>query len=131
MLTLITVSICLFFMILTGWTFTTYLIRKDSKQLIREELQNLFDICKKFFVSVKNLIEILSSHSHSYEVIKKNPVEENILHEEEQSLSLVQPVEEIEAQSLETPHEEDTDSALSSFSPEVVEVINEEEEKVA
>tara|TARA_B100000579_G_C22814748_1_gene847194 strand:- start:148 stop:504 length:357 start_codon:yes stop_codon:yes gene_type:complete len=118
-------------MILTGWTFTTYLIRKDSKQLIREELQNLFDICKKFFVSVKNLIEILSSHSHSYEVIKKNPVEENILHEEEQSLSLVQPVEEIEAQSLETPHEEDTDSALSSFSPEVVEVINEEEEKVA
>ena len=134
MLTLITVSICLFFMILTGWTLTTYLIKKDSQNLIRQELQNLFDICKKFIISVKNLIGILSSHSQAYEAIKDNEVEKSVLNEEEeeeQLLSLVQPIKEIEAPSLEVAHEEDDDTALSSFSPEVIEVINEEEEKVA
>ena len=56
---------------------------------------------------------------------------ENVVNEDDQPLSLVQPVKEIEAPSLEVAHEEDDDTALSSFSPEVIEVINEEEEKVA
>ena len=38
------VSICLFFIILTGWTLTTYFAKKDSQNFIREEVKNLFDI---------------------------------------------------------------------------------------
>ena len=52
--------------------------------------------------------------------------------EEEQLLNLVQPINEIKDQSVEIKHhDDDNDDALASFSPEVVEVINEEEEKVA
>ena len=131
MLTLITVSISLFLIILTGWTVTTYFLKKDSQELIRGELTNLFDICKKFFVSLKKLIEILASHSLSAESNKTNPGEETVLNEDEQPLNLVQPVKEIAAPSLEIGHDKDNDDALSSFSPEVIEVINEEEEKVA
>ena len=131
MLTLITVSISLFLIILTGWTVTTYFLKKDSQELIRGELTNLFDICKKFVVSLKKLIEILASHSLSAESNKTNPGEETVLNEDEQPLNLVQPVKEIAAPSLEVAHDKDNDDALSSFSPEVIEVINEEEEKVA
>ena len=131
MLTLITVSISLFLIILTGWTVTTYFLKKDSQELIRGELTNLFDICKKFVVSLKKLIEILASHSLSAESNKTNPGEETVLNEDEQPLNLVQPVKEIAAPSLEIAHDKDNDDALSSFSPEVIEVINEEEEKVA
>ena len=131
MLTLITVSISLFLIILTGWTVTTYFLKKDSQELIRGELTNLFDICKKFVVSIKKLIEILASHSLSAESNKTNPGEETVLNEDEQPLNLVQPVKEIAAPSLEIGHDKDNDDALSSFSPEVIEVINEEEEKVA
>jgi len=131
MLTLITVSISLFLIILTGWTVTTYFLKKDSQELIRGELTNLFDICKKFVVSLKKLIEILASHSLSAESNKTNPGEETVLNEDEQPLNLVQPVKEIAAPSLEIGHDKDNDDALSSFSPEVIEVINEEEEKVA
>ena len=131
MLTLITVSISLFLIILTGWTVTTYFLKKDSQELIRGELTNLFEICKKFFVSLKKLIEILASHSLSAESNKTNPGEETVLNEDEQPLNLVQPVKEIAAPSLEIAHDKENDDALSSFSPEVIEVINEEEEKVA
>ena len=134
MLTLITVSISLFVIILTGWTVTTYFLKKDSQELIRGELTNLFEICKKFFVSLKKLIEVLASHSLSAESNKTNPGEEtvlNVLNEDEQPLNLVQPVEEIAAPSLEVAHDKENDEALSSFSPEVIEVINDEEEKVA
>tara|TARA_Y100001968_G_scaffold294754_1_gene301561 strand:- start:255 stop:650 length:396 start_codon:yes stop_codon:yes gene_type:complete len=131
MLTLFVVSICLFFISLTGWTVTTYFVKKDSQQFIREELKNLFNICNKFILSIKNLIGILSSNSVSSESSDANPVEKNILNEDEQTLSVVQPVQEIEAPSLEVKNDKDDDTALSSFSPEVVEVINEEEEKVA
>ena len=129
--TLITLSIGFFLVILTGWTLTTYILKKDSQQFIREELTNLFDICKKFFVSLKNLIRILASNSLSSESSETNPVKENVSNENEQPLNLVQPVQEIEAASLELEQEENDDTALSSFSPEVVEVINDEEEKVA
>ncbi len=130
MLNLITISIALFLIVLTGWTFTTYFIKKDSQKFIREELTNLLDICKKFFFSIKNLIEILASSSLSSEVKKVTPMEENVLKEADQPLNLVQPIKEIKDQSVEVRHD-DSDDALSSFSPEVVEVINEEEEKVA
>ena len=132
MLSLITVSIGLFFIILTGWTLTTYFLKEDSQKFIREELTNLWDICEKFFISIKNLIGILASNSLSSESSEANPVEENLLNKDEQPLNLVQTVKEIEAPSLEIADEEqDDDTALSSFSPEVVEVINDEEEKVA
>ena len=50
---------------------------------------------------------------------------------DEQSRSTVRPIKAVEVISSEIQLEEDDDTALSSFSPEVVEVINEEEEKVA
>ena len=132
MLNLVTVSIGLFLIILTGWTLTTYFSKKDSQDLIRKELTNLSDICKKFFGSLKNLIGILVSNSLSSEPKETNPVQNTELTEDETLLNLVQPVKEIEATPLEVAHEDsDVDAALSSFSPEVVEVINQEEEKVA
>ncbi len=132
MLTLMTLTICLFCMILTGWTLTTYLIKKDSQKFIIEELNNLFNICKQLFVSLKNLIRILASNSLSSESSEATPVEKNVLDEDDQPLSLVQTGNEIETGTLEgTNKEEDDDMAIASFSPEVVEVINEEEEKVA
>ena len=131
MLTLISISICLFLIFVTGWTLTTYLVKKDSQKLIRKELKNLFDICKMLFISLKTLVEILASSSISSESGEVNAVKQNISDEDEQLLNLVQPVQEIESGLLEVVHEKDVDTALSSFSPEVVDVINEEEEKVA
>ena len=132
MLNLITISISLFLIILTGWTFTTYFIKKDSQKVIKEELINLFDIGKKFFLSLKNLIGILTSTSLSPEERETTSMEEAVSKEDEQLLNLVQPINEIKDQSVEVKHDkDDDDDALSSFSPEVVEVINEEEEKVA
>ena len=131
MLTLITISICLFLIVVTGWTLTTYFIKKDSQNLIRKELKNLFDVCKMLVISLKTLIEILASSSFSSESEEVNAVETTISDEDDQLLSLVHPVQKIESASLEVVQEEDDDTALSSFSPEVVDVINEEEEKVA
>ena len=131
MLNLITISIGLFLIILTGWTVTTYFIKKDSQEVIREELSNLFDICKKLFFSLKNLIGILTSTSLSPKERETSPVEETLSKKDEPLLNVVQPINEIEEQSVELKHDDDDDDALSSFSPEVVEVINEEEEKVA
>ena len=130
MLNLITISIGVFLIILTGWTVTTYFIKKDSQEVIKEELTNLFDICKKLFFSLKNLIGILISTSLSPKERETSPVEETLSKKDEPLLNVVQPINEIEEQSVELKHDDD-DDALSSFSPEVVEVINEEEEKVA
>ena len=133
MLNLITISVGLFLTILTGWTVTLYFIKKDSQELIREELSNLFDICKKFFFSLKNLIEILSITSLSPKERETTPVEETVSKKDEPQLIVVQPVNEIKEKSVELNYDDDDedDNALASFSPEVVEVINEEEEKVA
>ena len=131
MLNLITISIALFLIILTGWTITTYFIKKDSQEVIREELSKLFDICKKLFFSLKNLIGILISTSLSPKERETSPVEKTLSKKDEPLLNVVQPINEIEEQSVELKHDDDDDDALSSFSPEVVEVINEEEEKVA
>ena len=131
MLNLITISIGLFLIMLTGWTVTTYFIKKDSQEVIREELSNLFNICKKLIFSLKNLLGILISTSLSPKERETSHVEETISKKDEPLLNVVQPINEIEEQSVELKHDDDDDDALSSFSPEVIEVINEEEEKVA
>ena len=124
MFSLITVSFSLFFIALTGWTITTYLVKEDAQKIIEEELKNLFDICKMFFLSLKTLIGVLANYSFSSDSNETTPAESNGL--DEQPLRFVQPLK-----SVEVPFKEDEDNALSSFSPELIEVITEEEEKVA
>ena len=130
MFTLITVSLSLFFLALTGWTITTYFVREDSQKGIKDELKNMLNIFKMFFISIKNLTLILaqksfSSHSSIINPTKANELNKNSL------LSLVETSKKIESPSLKVSVQEDNDTALSSFSPEVIEVIKEEEEKVA
>lgn len=124
MFTLITVSFSLFFIALTGWTIITYLGKEHSQKFIEEELKNLFDICKMVLVSLKTLIGVLAKYSFSSDSSETTPLESNGL--DEQPLRFVQPVK-----AVEVPVKEDDDNALSSFSPELIEVITEEEEKVA
>ena len=131
MLTLVTLSFCLFVILLTGWTVTTYFIQKDSQQFIVKELRNLLNICTQFFISLKNLIIILTKYFPSSESNEASSVEKQELDKGEEPLGRVQPIQEIENQSFELTNKEDDDIAISSFSPQVIEVINEEEEKVA
>ena len=130
MFTLITVSLSLFFLALTGWTITTYFVREDSKKGIKDELKDMLNIFKMFFISIKNLILILAQQSFSSHSSKINPTKANELNENS-LLSLLEKSKEIESPSLKVSVQEDDDTALSSFSPEVIEVIKEEEEKVA
>ena len=131
MFTLITVSLSLFFLALTGWTITTYLVREDSQKGIKDELKNMLNIFKMFFISIKNLILILAKQSFSSDSSKINSPKANELNENPLS-SLVEISKELESPSLKVSvQEEDDDTELSSFSPEVIEVIKEEEEKVA
>ena len=130
MFTLITVSLSLFFLALTGWTITTYFVREDSQKGIKDELKNMLNIFKIFFISIKNLILILAQQSFSSHSSKINPTKPNELNENP-LLSLVETSKEFESPSLKVSVQEDDDTALSSFSPEVIEVIKEEEEKVA
>lgn len=130
MFTLITVSLSLFFLALTGWTITTYFVREDSQKGIKDELKNMLNIFKMFFISIKNLILILAQQSFSSHSSKINPTKANELNENP-LLSLVETSKELESPSLKVSVQEDDDTALSSFSPEVIEVIKEEEEKVA
>ena len=129
MSTLITVSFSLCFLALTGWTITTYFVREDSQKDIKDELKNLFNNFKMFFISLKNLILILAKQSFSSDSSEINPTKSNKLNEN--PLSLVEAGKEVESPSLKVSVEEDDDTALSSFSAEVIEVIKEEEEKVA
>tara|TARA_B100000700_G_scaffold171555_1_gene189544 strand:- start:514 stop:903 length:390 start_codon:yes stop_codon:yes gene_type:complete len=129
MSTLITVSFSLCFLALTGWTITTYFVKEDSQKDIKDELKNLFNNFKMFFISIKNLILILAKQSFSSDSSEINPTKSNKLNEN--PLSLVEAGKEVESPSLKVSVEEDDDTALSSFSAEVIEVIKEEEEKVA
>ena len=129
MSTLITVSFSLCFLALTGWTITTYFVKEDSQKDIKDELQNLFNNFKMFFISLRNLILILAKQSFSSDSSEINPTKSNKLNEN--PLSLVEAGKEVESPSLKVSVEEDDDTALSSFSAEVIEVIKEEEEKVA
>ena len=132
MFTLIKVSFSLFFIGLTGWTVSTYLIKEDSQKFIKEELKNLFDICKKLFLSIWTLMGVLTKFSFSSASDKATPTESK--ESDDQILKIVQPVQPfgaIESPSIEDPVKEDEDIALSSFSPELIAVINDEEEKIA
>ena len=135
MFTLFKVSFSLFFIGLTGWTVTTYLIKEDSQKFIKEELKNLFDNCKMLFVSIKTLIGVLAQHSFSSESGEASPTESK--ESDDQLVKIVQPVQSIEASRaiesspVEVSVKEDEDTALSSFSPELIAVITDEEEKVA
>ena len=129
MSTLITVSFSLCFLALTGWTVTTYFVREGSQKDIKDELKNLLNNFKMFFISLRNLILILAKQSFSSDSSEINPTKSNKLNEN--PLSLVEAGKEVESPSLKVSVEEDDDTALSSFSPEVIEVIKEEEEKVA
>ena len=66
MLTLFTVSICLFCIFLTGWTAITYFTKKNSQKFIVEELKKLFGICKR------NKIKVNSAHHQSVYKIGKD-----------------------------------------------------------
>ena len=135
MFTLIKVSFSLFFIGLTGWTVTTYLIKEDSQKFIKEELKNLFDNCKMLFVSIKTLIGVLTKNSFSSESGEARPTESK--ESNDQLVKIVQPVQSIEASRaiesspVEVSVKEDEDTALSSFSPELIAVITDEEEKIA
>ncbi len=124
MFTLITLTFSLFFIGLTGWTISTYLVKENSQKFIEEELKNLFDICRRLFVSINTFIKVLVKFSFSPDSREANPSES--IGFNEQPLKFVPPVK-----AAEVPVHEDEDNALSSFSPELIEVITEEEEKVA
>ena len=135
MFTLFKVFFSLFFFGLTGWTVTTYLVKEDSQKFIKEELKNLFKNCKMLFVSIKTLIGVLTRHSFPSESGEERPADSKEF--DDQILKLVQPVQSvkasgaIESSQVEVPVKEDEDTALSSFSPELIAVITDEEEKIA
>ena len=125
MFNLIVVLFSLALVGLTGWTVTTYFLKEGSKKSISEELTNLLDICKMFFESLKSLTGTLIKFS-----ISTGSIEQKTL--DEQPLKAVDLVEQIETTGMVPSMEEvEEDTALSSFSPELLEAITEEEEKVA
>ena len=135
MSTLLLVSFSLIFIGIAGWTITTYLVKDDSKQFIKEELTNLFAISKMLLVSLKSLIRVLVKYSFSSDSIKETNLEEIPVKSseiEQQSLKVVDPIEAVETTgTIPSTKGVEEDTALSAFSPELVEVITEEEEKVA
>ncbi len=122
MANLITVFFFVFVVGLIAWTCTTYIVKQDSKEFIKEELRNLFDISKMLFVSLKSLIGGLIKYWRSPESIEETS-------SELKGLEVVDAVETMGVIPSVEAVEEDT--ALSQFSSELVEVITEEEEKVA
>ena len=126
MLTLISLSFSLFFIVLTGWTLVSYVVKESSQKYIQEELKNLFDICKMFFASLKSLIRILATHSFPSDSSNVNPPDSNGVGE--QFSTSIQP---IGTPLSEVPIMENEDTELNSFSQELIEVITEEEEKIA
>ena len=126
MFTLITASLFLLFIVLTGWTITAYLVKKESQQSIAKELTNLLNLNKMLFVSLKSLVGVLVKYSFYSDSPEGNPADSIELNEQ-----LSEVVESVEAPSFKVQVKEDEDTALSSFSPELIEVITEEEEKVA
>ena len=82
MLTLITVFISLSIVALAGWTAATYLTKENSQKLIKEELGNLSEITKMFFVSIKSLVQLLmkaSSNSGGFTSSDSNEIDDQLL----------------------------------------------------
>ena len=90
MFSLITVFFSLSFISLVGWTFLTYVTKDDSQKFIREELGNMFGITKMLLISIKSLIQILTSESFPSDSIETNSNNSNKL--DEQLLNFVQPI---------------------------------------
>ena len=118
MFNLIEVTFSLFFIGLTGWMATTYIVKEDSQKFIEKELFKVIDICKMLFRSLINLIGVLAHYTFSSASVELTSTESKDLNKE--LLKLVKSVEEVEE-----------DAAMSAFSPELIEVITEEEEKIA
>ena len=135
MTTLILAPFFLVFIGLAGWTIATYLVKEDAKTFIKEELMNLLDLFKMFFVSLKSLIEVLAKYSFSSDSIEGTPIEQSPVESgglQQQPLQVVDPIEAVETTgTIPSTKGVEEDTALSAFSPELVEVITEEEEKVA
>ena len=80
-----------------------------------------------FFISLKNLILILAKQSFYSISSEINSDKSNDLNEN--PLSLIETSKEVESSSGEISLAEDDDTELSSFSPEVIDIIKEEEEE--
>ena len=80
-------------------------------------------------MSLKSLVGVLVKYSFYSNLSEEAPADSTEL--VGQSLKFVQSVKPVEALSFDEIVKEDEDTALSSFSPELIEVITEEEEKVA
>ncbi len=63
MLSIIIVFSSLFIVSLAGWTLSTFVTNDDSQKVIKEELQNIFEITKMLLLSIKSLIQILTNAS--------------------------------------------------------------------
>ena len=79
MLNVITVFFSLFIFGLAGWTLTTFVTKDDSQKVIKEELENIFEITKRLLLSIKSLIQILTKASFSSNSDKATGVDEQLL----------------------------------------------------
>ena len=79
MLNVITVFFSLFIFGLTGWTLTTFVTKDDSQKVIKEELENIFEITKRLLLSIKSLIQILTKASFSSNSDKETGVDDQLL----------------------------------------------------
>ena len=129
MFKLTTFFFSLFFIGLTLWTTIIYLVKKDSQSTIKKEFGNLLNLTKMLLFAVKSLLGVLAKYSFPSDLSDAASVESKEL--DEQLLKVVEPSQPVEVPSNEVPLNEDEDTALSSFSPELIEAITEEEEKIA
>ena len=79
MLTFFTLAFSLFVMGLTGWTFITYVTKEESQKLIKEEISNMLEIAKMFFVSVKSLIQLLIKSSFTSNSDESTELDDQLL----------------------------------------------------
>ncbi len=92
--------------------------KKEFPKAHSKKLKDLFDISKKLFLTLKNLIGILSSNSLSNHFFEAIMTEEKELEHGNQLIRPVQPKQKINSKSFELAHEDEwNDTALSSFSP--------------
>ncbi len=132
MLTVTIVFLLLSIFALIGWTISTYFLSKASQKFIKEELANIFEMNKKLFLSMQSLIAALVKYSFSSDTRDVSDLTPSGSKEAEgDPLKVVQPGEDIDPLLFEVSANEEEDAALSSFSPELIEFITEEEEKIA
>ncbi len=79
MFTVITVFFSLFIVGLAGWTLTIFVTKDDSQKFIKEELSNMFEITKMLLLSIKSLIQILTTAAFSSKSDESTGVDEQLL----------------------------------------------------